>query len=69
MCVITRRVGIPLLLLYRTNATSASWACHCIKTLGLINVVSTTLATNTSLVMPQTLKQTTQYLISITYEF
>jgi hypothetical protein len=61
--------GIPLTLLYRVDATFAAWACCRVKTLLLVNVVSTTSATNTSLVVLQTLKQTTQYLISIAYEF
>jgi hypothetical protein len=53
--------GIPLALLYCADATFASWACCRINTQQLANVVSTTLATNTSLAVPWTLQQTTQY--------
>ncbi len=53
--------GIPLALLYHVNATSTSWAQHCINTSWLANVASITLAINTPLEVPQTLKQTTQY--------
>jgi hypothetical protein len=52
---------IPLTLLYRIDVTSLSWACHRINTLQLANVAYITSATNTYLMVPQTLKQTTQY--------
>jgi hypothetical protein len=50
-----------LAILYCINETFAWWVCRRIKTPQLANVASTTWATNTSLVVPQTLKQTTQY--------
>ncbi len=53
--------GIPLALLYCVDATFASWACCRVKIPWLINVASTTSATNTSMVVIWTLKQTTQY--------
>jgi len=53
--------GIPLALLYRVDATSASWACYCVNTLQLASVASISSAINTTLVVLQTLKQTTQY--------
>jgi hypothetical protein len=53
--------GIPMALLYHVDATFASCACCCVKTLWLVNVTPITLATNTSLVVPRTLKQATQY--------
>jgi len=53
--------GIPLALLCHIDATSTSWAYYRVKTLRLANVTSTTSATNTSLVVLRTLKQTTQY--------
>ncbi len=43
------------------DATSTSWVCCRINTSWLANVMSTTLAINTSLTMPWTLQQTTQY--------
>jgi hypothetical protein len=53
--------GISLVLLYCVDATSTSWACCCVNTLWLVNVVSIASTTNTSLVMLQTLKQITRY--------
>jgi hypothetical protein len=54
--------GIPLPLLYHINTTFASWACWRINTLWMANVAfDTTLTTNISLVVLQSLKQTTQY--------
>jgi hypothetical protein len=38
-----------------------SWVCRHVKTSRLVNVMSIILATNTSLVVPWTLKQITQY--------
>jgi hypothetical protein len=51
--------GIPLALLYHVDVTFTSWACQRVNTLRLANVASITLTTNTSLVVPRTLKQTT----------
>ncbi len=51
----------PLAFTYRANVTFASWAWCCIKTPQLAIIACTTLTTNTSLVVLQTLKQITQY--------
>jgi hypothetical protein len=53
--------GIPFALMHCTHETSTSWACCHIKTVQLANVTSTTITTNTSLVVFPTIKQITQY--------
>jgi hypothetical protein len=53
--------GIPLSFLYCIDATFTPWACQHVNTLRLANASSTISTTNTSLVVLQTLKQTTQY--------
>jgi len=51
--------GIPVA--FCVDATFTSWVCRFINTPCLANVTPTTFTTNTSLMMPWTLKQTRQY--------
>jgi len=51
----------PLALLYHIDATSTSCVCHRVNIPWLANATSITSATNTSLMVFRTLKQTTQY--------
>jgi hypothetical protein len=44
-----------------TTLMQPSWVCQCVNTPRLTKVTSTTSAINTSLMVPWTLKQTTQY--------
>jgi len=60
-CVTIGRGWDTMAFLYHANATFASMACCCVNIPQLANMVSTTLVTNTSLMVIQTLKQITQY--------